>query len=80
MVIQISINLAMAGFDLSAPLFQRKPAEGKTGAKFQSASAGTRMADVDQRFFCHQCSVEIPRFVHGASMSFMLTCVIKKIA
>ena len=39
----------------------------KAGDKFQSASTGTRMADVDQRFFCHQCSVEIPRFVHGAS-------------
>ena len=25
--------------------------------------SSTRMADVEQRFFCHQCSVEIPRFV-----------------
>ena len=54
---------------MNDPPFQRIQPEGKkAGDRFQSASTGTRMADVDQRFFCHQCSVEIPRFAHGASL------------
>ena len=45
------------------------PAE-RAGVQFQSigsASTGTRtrMADVEQRFFCHQCSLEIPRCLLG---------------
>ena len=55
-------------FPQSSFFFRNATSIRKAGAQFQSASAGTRMADVEQRFFCHQCSVEIPRLVHGASM------------